>query len=137
MRYITDIQKALDKALKQFGVDNSINIALDNIDAPTDTSTPFLASRQINVAVETADLGTSDARSGFYQIDIYYASHTGTPPFNKMADLLNATFKSGACFYHNGVCVSIDSCEPTQILINNGWGVLPLNINWSSYTARL
>jgi len=137
MGAITKIQKALDKTLIQFGVDNSIVIALNNIDAPTDTSIPFLASTQINAGVEVADLGTSDARNGIYQVNINYESHIGTPNFNKMADLLNETFKAGANFYHGGVCVMIDSFEPTQILVNNGWGTLPLNITWSSWTARL
>ena len=137
MGNITDIQKSLDKTLKQFGVDNSITVNLNNIDAPTDTATPYLASFQLNTGVETADLGTSDVRNGIYQVNINYASHTGTPSINKMADLLNETFKAGACFYHGGLCVTIDSCEPTQILINNGWGVMPLNITWSSWTAKL
>jgi hypothetical protein len=137
MGNITNIQKALDKTLKQFGVDNGVDIALNNVDAPTDTSIPFLASTQINTGVAVADLGTTDIRGGIYQININYASHTSTAPFNKMADLLNETFKAGACFYHGGVCVSIDTCEPTQVLPNNGWGVMPLTITWSSYTARL
>jgi hypothetical protein len=137
MGNITDIQKALDKTLKQFGIDNGIEIALNNVDMPTDTSKPFLASTQINTGVAVADLGTSDMREGFYQININYASHTSTAPLNKMADLLNEAFKAGANFFHGGVCVNILTCEPTQIIPNNGWAVLPLTINWSSYTARL
>ena len=137
MGNITSIQKALDITLMQFGSDNSIDVALNNIDAPTDTSKPFLASFQLNTLVEVADLGTSDARNGIYQVNINYASHKGTPIINKMADLLNETFKAGACFYHDSVCVMIDSFEPTQILVNDGWAVLPLNITWSSHTARL
>ena len=34
------IQKALDVALKALGVTNSITVALENITAPTETSTP-------------------------------------------------------------------------------------------------
>jgi hypothetical protein len=133
----TNIQKALDKTLMQFGTDNGIVIALTNVDASTDTSIPYLESQQINTGVESADLGTTDLRNGIYQINIRYASHTQTTPFNEMSDLLNATFKAGACFYHGGLCVSIDSCEPTQLLIDNGWGVLPLNITWSAWTTKL
>lgn len=137
MGAITSIQKALDGTLKDFGAANSIEIELTNIDAPTDTSIPYLASTQINVGVESAELGGQDIRQGFYQIDIRYASHLGSAPFNKMADLLNAVFYAGACFYHDGVCVTIDTCEPVQIIIDNGWAVMPLNITWRSYTARL
>ncbi|MDB4261688.1 DUF4128 domain-containing protein [bacterium] len=137
MGNISSIQGALDNALIQFGIDNSIKIALNNIDAPTDTSIPFLASNQVNTGVAIADLGTTDVRNGFYQINIAYASHSGDAVINDMADLLNATFKAGANFYHGGVCVSIDACEPTQILINNGWAIMPLTITWASWTARL
>ena len=137
MGNITNIQKALDKALKAFGTTNGIVIALNNVDAPTDTSIPFLASSQVNVSVESSDLGTTDVRNGFYQVNINYASHTSTAPVNKMADLLNETFKAGASFNHGGVCVNILTCEPTQTIPKDGWAVMPLTITWSSYTARL
>jgi hypothetical protein len=137
MSNITSIQKALDIALKQFGIDNNIIVALNNINAPTDVKIPFLASFQLNTGVESADLGHSDFRGGVYQVDINYASHKGTPPLNKMADLLNELFKAGATFTFNSVCVNIDSCEPTRIQVQNGWATMPLNINWNSYTTKL
>jgi hypothetical protein len=137
MGNITNIQKALDNELMKFGVTNGIDIAQSNIDKETSTDTPFLASSQINTGVSVADLGHSDERLGFYQVDVWSKTHNGPQDINEMADLLNETFKAGANFYHGGVCVMIDSFEPAQILISNGWAILPLTINWSSFTARL
>lgn len=137
MSNIEYIQKALDIALKECSEDNDIKASFNNVDTPTDTSIPYLSSANLNTGVGNADLGVSDIRGGIYQVDIHYESNTGTAAFNKMADLVNKKFKSGACFNFNGVCVNITSCEPTQILINNGWGVLPMNITWTSYTSRI
>jgi len=137
MGNITNIQKALDKTLKKFGVDNGIEVALSNIDEKTDTSIPFLEGVQINTGNDTADLGVTDIRGGFYQVNIRYSSHTGSSSFNKMADLLEETFAKGKSFYHGGLCVNITSFVPGDLLTNNGWGVFPVTINWDCYTAQL
>ena len=41
--YFEDLTKAFDVALMNFGSTNSIAAALQNIDAPTSTATPYLA----------------------------------------------------------------------------------------------
>ena len=137
MSNITSIQKALDIALKQFGIDNSIIVALNNINAPTDVKTPYLAGFNFPTDNASADLGHSDLREGFYQVDINYSSHIGTAPVNKMADLLEALFKAGATFSFGGVCVNIDSFIPAGIPVNNGWATMSATINWNSYTIKL
>lgn len=137
MGYITDLSKAFNVTLKQFGVDNSIEVALNNIDMPTDTSIPFLAGFQLPAPVDSADLGVNDSRIGVYQIDINYASHLGDPPVNKMADLLNETFKTGSYITFGSVCVGVDSFSPGDIPISNGWATMSCTINWTSYTAVL
>lgn len=134
---IEAITKALNNALYQFGLDNSIDIALENIEYEESTDTPYLASFVINTGVESADLGVSDRRDLIYQVDINYASHLGSTPLNKMADLLNQLFKAGATFYFNGACVAIKAFEPTRILVSNGWATLPLTITCDSYTAKI
>ena len=91
--YTEAIQKSLDIALKVFGVANSITVALENINAPTDTGTPYLAGFMIPSDVESADLYFTDRRSGIYQIDINYASTLGSAPINRMVDKLTSTFK--------------------------------------------
>ena len=44
MGYFEDLTKAFDVPLVAFGNANGIKVALENIDAPTSTDTPYLAS---------------------------------------------------------------------------------------------
>ena len=137
MNYIENIQKTLDIALKQFGVDNGIIIALEDIDAPTDTSIPYLSSFQINTGATVSDLDTTDIRNGFYQIDINVKSGIGSAPINRLADQLNAIFFPGAYLNFNGVCVGIDDVIPSRVIVGGGWAKMALTINWNSFTARI
>ena len=137
MNYIENIQKALDVALKQFGVDNAIIIALEDIDAPTNTSEPYLSSFQNDTTATTADLGTTDIREGFYQIDINIKHGLGSAPSNKIADKLNQVFKQGAVFYFGDVCVQIEDVVPGRLIPGGGWAKKPVTVNWNSYTAKI
>ena len=133
----TNITKAFDKPFKQFGIDNSIKACLENIDAPTDTSTPYLSSFQLTGAVEEADLNVNEFREGIYQIDINYASYLGSASINKMADSLNTVFKTGACFEFGDICLCVTSVELSHLRVDNGWATRSLSINWNTYTPRL
>lgn len=131
------IQKSLDAALKTFGIANSIIVALENINAPTNTATPYLAGFLLPVPVEDADLYFTDRRSGIYQIDVNYASHLGSAPINKMTDLLNAAFKPSSTFTRSGVCVEVTNFSPERLIVENGWATRPISITWHTYTERL
>ena len=137
MNFIENIQKTLDIAAKQFGVDNAIIVALEDIDAPTDTSIPYLASFQINTSATVSDLGTTDIRSGFYQVDINVKSGTGSAQLNKLADKLNQVFYSGATFTFLTECVQIEDVVPSRVIVGGGWAKMALTINWNSYTKRI
>ena len=108
MGYFEDLTKVFDVALMDFGTANSIKIALENIDAPTSTSAPYLASYMLLADTLQADLGYSEERAGVYQVDINYGSTLGSAPINKMADKLNALFKAG---YHLPVTTSAPKCN--------------------------
>lgn len=132
-----NIQKALDIALKQFGVTNNIVVALENINAPTNTATPYLSSFLLPSPTETADLYFTDRRSGIYQVDINYASHIGSAPLNKMADLLELAFKPSTTLVRGGLCIEIINFSAERVTVENGWAVKPITINWITYTERL
>lgn len=150
------IQKAFDIALKQFGAANSIVIALENINAPTSTATPYLAGYFLPAPIDQADLYFTDRRSGIYQIDIHYASHLGSAPINKMTDLLNVAFKPSTVFAYPGwtvvtvpleddlsiyrdvrTCLEITNFSFGRVTVENGWATRPVSITFDSYTARL
>ena len=135
--YFEDLTKVFDVALMDFGTANSIKVALENIDAPTSTSTPYLASYTLLADTLQADLGYSEERAGIYQVDINYGSALGSAPINKMADKLNALFKAGVSFTRNAICAEVQSVSLGPLIVQNGWAKRPLSINFVAYTKRL
>src|SRR6188474_982485 len=114
---IEAIQKAFDIRLQQFGTANAIQIALENINAPTNTAIPYLAGYCLPAAVDQADLYFSERRSGIYQIDINYAQSVGSGPSNRMADLLNVAFKPDSSLTRGSVCITITSVVPGPLIV--------------------
>ena len=137
MNIFENITKALDKPYRLFSADNSIKACVENIDCPTSTDTPYLSSFIRMAPTEEADLSVNEFRQGFYQIDVNYPSHTGVTNLNEMADLLNAVFKTGACFDFEGVCLCITSNDFNIAGVSNGWVTGNMIINWNTYTNRL
>ena len=135
--YFEDLTKVFDVALMDFGIANSIKVALENIDAPTSTSTPYLASYMLLADTLQADLGYSEERAGIYQVDINYGSTLGSADINKMADKLNALFKAGVSFTRNAICAEVQSVSLGPLIVQNGWAKRPLSINFVAYTKRL
>ena len=137
MGYFEDLTKVFDVALMEFGIANNIKVALENIDAPTSTSTPYLASYMLLADTLQADLGYSEERAGIYQVDINYGSTLGSAQINKMADKLNALFKTGVSFTRNAICAEVQSVSLGPLIVQNGWAKRPLSINFVAYTKRL
>lgn len=135
--YFEDLTKAFDVALVNFGNTNGIAIALENIDAPTNTANPYLASYMLLADTEQADLFWTEQRAGIYQIDINVASAKGSAPINKMADLLNTAFKAGNTFQRNAICAEVQSVSLGPLIVENGWAKRPLTINFIAFTARI
>lgn len=135
--YTEALQKAFDIALMRFGVANSIVVALENINAPTNTATPYLAGFLLPAPVEDADLYFTDRRSGIYQVDVHYASQLGSAPINKMIDLLNAAFKPSTELVRGVICAEITNFSPDRVTVGNGWATKPISIRFEAYTARL
>lgn len=137
MGYFEDLTKAFDVALVNFGSTNNIAVALENIDAPTSTSQPYLAGYMLLADTEHADLGFTERRAGIYQIDVNVASTKGSAPINKMADLLNTAFKAGNTFQRNAICAEVQSVSLGPLIVENGWAKRPLTINFIAFTARI
>lgn len=137
MGYFEDLTKVFDIALVNFGNNNSISVALENIDAPTSTDAAYLASYMLLADTEQADLFWTEQRAGVYQVDINVASTKGSAPINKMADLLNTAFKAGSTFQRNAICAEVQSVSLGPLIVENGWAKRPLTINFIAFTARL
>lgn len=137
MNYFEDLTKVFDIALMAFGVNNGIKVALENIDAPTSTDTPYLASYMLLADTQQADLGFNEQRAGIYQVDINYASTLGSAPINKIADLLNYEFRAGVSRTRNKICAEVQSVSLGPLIVQNGWAKRPLSINFIAFTERL
>lgn len=137
MGYFEDLTKAFDIPLMTFGEANSIAVALENIDAPTSTDKPYLASYMLLADTEQADLFWTERRSGIYQVDINYSSVIGSAAINKMADKLNAAFKAGVSLSRNDICAEVQSVSLGPLIVQNGWAKRPLSINFIAFTKRL
>jgi len=137
MTYYEDLTKAFDIALMSFGATNNIKVCLENIDAPTSTATPYLASFMLLANTEQADLGFNEQRAGIYQVDINYASAKGSAPVNKMADLLNYAFRAGTTRTRNNICAEVQSVSLGPLIVQTGWAKRPLSINFIAFTERL
>lgn len=137
MGYFEDLTKAFDIPLMTFGTANSIAVALENIDAPTSTDKPYLASYMLLADTEQADLFWTEQRDGIYQVDINYSSVIGSAAINKMADKLNAAFKAGVSLSRNDICAEVLSVSLGPLIVQNGWAKRPLSINFTAFTKRL
>lgn len=137
MGYFEDLTKAFDIALMDFGSANMIKVALENIDVPTNTATPYIAGFMLLADTEQADLGFTEQRAGIYQVDINVASAKGSAPINKLADSLNTYFKAGSTFRRNAICAEVQSVSLGPLIVENGWAKRPLSINFIAFTARI
>lgn len=135
--YFEDLTKVFDIALMNFGSTNTVAVALENIDAPTSTDKPYLASYMLLADTEQADLFWTERRAGVYQIDINVASVKGSAPVNKMADLLREAFTPGKSFQRNDICAEVQSVSLGPLIVQNGWAKRPLSINFVAFTARI
>lgn len=135
--YFEDLTKAFDIPLVAFGSANSVAVALENIDSPTSTATPYLAGFMLLAETEQADLFWTEQRAGVYQIDINVASTKGSAPVNKLADLLNVAFKAGSSFTRNAICAEVQSVSLGPLIVENGWAKRPLSINFIAFTSRI
>lgn len=135
--YFEDLTKAFDIALKEFGATNSIIVALENINAPTDVSKPYLAGYMLPGETEQADLFWTERRPGIYQVDINVGSTKGSAPINQLADKLNEAFKAANTFSRNDICAEVQSVSLGPLIVENGWAKRPLSINFVAYTQRL
>lgn len=134
---IEDAQKAFDSPLVQFGVDNSIIVSLENIDAPTDTSIPFLSGFMLDVDLTPADVGVNESVDFIYQIDVRYPSHVGSAPTNRMIDLLRAKFPIGSYHVWGDSCFGVDELSVSPLPVDDGWSVKSISLTVSGFTPRL
>ena len=133
-----EIQKALDVPLKtsDFG---GLPVFLENTAGEPDISTPFLAGTILPIQPVQSELGSIGTflHEGIYQISVYYPQDTGSADLNRKADEISLIYKPGVSFEWNDTCVRISSIGRGPLRINNGWAILDLSVDWSTYIKRV
>lgn len=66
--YFEDLPIVFNNALKTFCDAKGLACAPENIDAPTSTATPYLASFVLLAPAEQADLGFTERRDGIFRL---------------------------------------------------------------------
>lgn len=134
---IEQLQKAFDTELMRFGLDNNIVVALENINAPTSTDTPYLAGFLLPSDIETFDLSVTESITSNYQIDVNYASALGSEKTNQMIDLLRQRFGISTYHYFDGICFGVDSLTISPLPVQNGWSQKSITLTISGYIPKL
>lgn len=132
-----DLQKIFDVEIYNFGQANNIHVALENDVYDPQVNRPYLYGFLLLSPVEQADIGFTEFRQGIYQVDINYASHLGSAPLNKMADLINQSIYTGMHLTRNDICAGIESVDLSPLIVDGGWAKKSLSINFNTYTARI
>ena len=130
-------QKAFDTKLYQFGIDNNIAVALENVDAPTDTSIPFVSGFMLDSTLTSSSLAVSEELSFLYQIDVRYETHLGSAPINKMIDKLRQLFYISSYHYWDNECFGVNDLSVSGLRVDAGWSVKSITLTCNSYTPVL
>lgn len=131
------IRKAFNVPLYQFGLDNSILVALENNDFPTNTQNPFLAGFLLPVDLLPADLAFNEIVTAIYQIDVYYPSSTDSANSDRMVDLIRTRFPIGSDHVWGDYCFSINTITPSPLPVSDGWARTAISLNFDGYTPRI
>ena len=137
---IENLQKAFDDELIKFGVTNSIEVATENIDEPTDVSKPYISGYLLATDFLSADLGVNEQVSTIYQIDVNYTSHRGSSNANKMIDKLRQQFAINTSHHWpitGGDCFTVNSISISNLPVNNGWARKSISLSVSGFTPVL
>ena len=78
-----------------------------------------------------------DCDCGIFQINIKYKTYDGVSVLHQKADEINAIIKSGATFTNSTTNVRIKNVSIQNVTVIDGFSVLPMLIEYFSFTMRL
>ena len=102
---------------------------------PANSVTPW-ARLDVLPAQPNSEFYDSNEHTGFMQISIMYPLKTGAAQSWQMADDIAAHFRAGSRFKNNSQSVQIVSCGAAPPLVDNGWSMTPITIQYRSMAAR-
>jgi hypothetical protein len=112
-------------------------VAWENIDfAPTQGQT-YLRPTVLPSDTVQAELGDQgrDYHTGIYQVDVMAEAGEGKNAAYVLADSIADHFARGTDLTYNGVVVTIQQTKRLTGRTDSGWFMVPVEINFFSYTA--
>ena len=133
-----DISAALSANLNTYAAANSIPVAWENVKYLPVTGAKYLRETLIPSSTEQVELGAAgiDETLGIYQVDAFTPAHSdlGKSEAQILADGVANQFKRGALLTYNGVNVRIRKVSPGGGAIDGAWYMIPITIEFKSYT---
>jgi len=134
MTVFNDIAAALDTNLND--MTDLPSVAWENSDFAPAKGTLFVRPTNIQADTFQGGLGTTgeDRTNGVYRVDVFAPSGEGKQEAVEMADTIADQFKRGTDLVYNSRTVRISNVSRGVGQTNDGWFMIPLSINYYSYT---
>jgi hypothetical protein len=134
MSEFTNISAALDKHLSEMA--GLPDVAWENKDYEPTQGTSYLRPTILPAETFQASLGTNgqDEHTGIYQVDVMVEAGKGKKAGYALADLVADQFARGTDLVYSGVTVTIRQTSRQTGATDNGWFVVPVEIDYQSFT---
>jgi len=136
MSAFNDINIALNKRLQAYSTANSRPIAYENIEYKPVIGTMFLRATALPPNTEQAGLGTGglERHEGIFQVDVFAPIDRSKATALAEADSIANYFQRGSTLTYNGVNVRLYTSNLGPGLRDGSWFILPVFIDYLSYT---
>ena len=136
MSAFNDINIALNQHLQAYGVANTRDIAYENVEYEPVTGTAFLRATNLPATTQQASLGTSgqEKHEGIFQVDVFSPVDRAQANSLAEADAVANYFQRGTTLTYNGVNVRIYTSSHGSGTRDGSWFILPVFIDYASYT---
>jgi len=126
-----DIQAALDNRLNT--ISGGYDIAWPNVPYEPTANETYLRPTFLPAATEQVGLGDTglDRTDAIYQVDVFTGAGSGR---TAIPDSVADHFKRGTTLTYNGTNVRISGVSILPATIDGSWQIVPVSINFYSYT---
>ena len=130
------IQSLLDAAVT--GIENIPQLMLENeVLNATSNLASFARSTLLPAQSAAITVGTEAQRKmqGFYQVDVFYPSGSGSNAAHVMADAVVNAFPIGLVLTDGTVKVFIEMASVLPAYLDNKYYSVPVQVQWSCYVS--
>jgi hypothetical protein len=136
MSAFKDLSIALNQKLQAYSTANSRSVAWENVEFNPTTSTMYLRPTVLPAASVQAGLGSTgqELHQGIFQIDVFAKIDESKSIALAEADAIADYFARGTTLTYNGVNVRLGTASNGSGIRDSGWFIVPVFINYLSFT---